>query len=130
MPFLSAELHRTLLAGRDKANCSLSRNLGLTGKHTSCSFTGLPYMNCCGGKPLPVAIARHILSGYSFKDALELAEKELVERGARVRTRQPFNHLLPKPEGSPRQRSHTKGIRRLQRIQLTPSFEKRSASPF
>jgi hypothetical protein len=40
-----------------------------TGKHTCCGLTGLPWLNCCGGKPFPVAIAKQILLGKSFEDA-------------------------------------------------------------
>jgi len=127
--FEAIELHSKLLATRDKANCVLSRNLGLTGKHTCCSLTGLPWLNCCGGKPLPVAIAKKMMMGNSFEDARTLVEVENVQKGVRVRTRQPLNHLLPKPEGSPRQTSHDKILRRGLRNALTPKFEKRSALP-
>ncbi|KAF5834824.1 hypothetical protein DUNSADRAFT_8408 [Dunaliella salina] len=127
--FEAIELHSKMLAGRDRANCVLSRNLGLAGKHTSCSLTGLPWLNCCGGKPFPVAIAKKMMLGNSFEDAQMLVELDDVQRGKRIKTRLPRNHLMPKPEGSPRQTSHDKVLRRGLRNALTPKFEKRSALP-
>lgn len=60
-PLRSTELHSKLLAARDVANCVLSKHLGFTGKHSTCGLTGLPWLNCCGGRPIPVTIAKHML---------------------------------------------------------------------
>lgn len=52
-----------MLANRNTQLCELKRNLGFAGKRSMCGRTGLPYINCCGGKPLLVSICKKMLEG-------------------------------------------------------------------
>lgn len=62
-PHACAEVSGRMLANRNTQLCELRKNLGFAGKRSMCGRTGLPYINCCGGKPLPVSICKKMLEG-------------------------------------------------------------------